>query len=209
MFAFFRIFFVVCSVIFYAGSSFAGWPAGGDSFTSFGPAVSPLSPSKGGFGRFVTSSAGLQKNSNNLSVSATTSSNLFAAPAPWLTSFTVVGITSSFYNPQSFNSPEQLNWDIVPANVYSFDVANPMKGDWIGFAVYAQGYPNPATVYASYKGTALQKWPQIFPVNNSQGTAVGWYYVFYCVGCTGGGQFEAQASGLNGGGTKYTSLYVY
>lgn len=203
-----RLLLAVCIFTGLSNSAFADWPTQNTSTaTTIGQFVYSLSPHPGKFTHFSVDQKSINTAAKQNNV--VTANNIFSAPAPTLSTFSLVGITSAIYNPQQWSTPLDLNWDIVPQYSYAYDQAYPMQGAWMGFVTYSQGYTVQGSVVATYKGASLQHYPVTYPVANSSGVVVGWYDVFYCSPCTGGGQFQAQATGINVGPTLYSSVYIY
>lgn len=133
------------------------------------------------------------------------SSSSIAAPAPIITQFDILAVTSGIYNPilPSPLTPStalSMDWDVVydPWQVKTSGRIH--GGGWLAFVARTYGYRSsiPTGYYTSapvvYFGT-------VNIIDSATRIVIGFYDEFYCSPCNPGGTFSSTTQSINTGKT--------
>lgn len=142
------------------------------------------------------------------------SNSAFAAPAPAISQFDVIAVTSEIYNPVlpnplTPNSVLSMNWDVVPGPSQIKQSNFNHSGGWIAFVTETYGYRvnnNPPT--QAYNGVPAIYFGTVNLVD-STGVIYGYYDEYYCNACNSQATFRASTISINTYKTWVASMFVH
>jgi hypothetical protein len=140
------------------------------------------------------------------------SSSSIAAPAPNITQFDILAVTSAIYNPilpspLTPSSALSMDWDIVDTPAQIKTSGRIHGGGWLAFVIRTYGYRYGIPT-GSYTSAPVVYFGTVNIVDPVTRVVTGFYDEYYCSPCNPGGTFSSTTQSINMGGSKFAYMSV-